>query len=260
MTIEILCAIFLPFAGTVFGSAWVFLLKGKMNGNLQCITSGLAAGVMVAASIWSLIIPSIEQSSQMGSFAFFPAVVGVWGGFLFLFGMDDLIPYLHRRHYCLHEHKATLGKYAMLILAVALHNLPEGMAVGVAVVGWLSEKKGISASMIAALSLGIALQNIPEGAIVSMPLRSNGMNRNKSFLYGVLSGVIEPIGAIVTILLSEYVVMILPYLMSFSAGAMLYVVVEELFGNISAAEGAKKGTFFFVVGFTLMMALDVALG
>ena len=226
MYIETLSAVFLPFLGTMLGSACVFFLKGKMNQNLQRSLTGFAAGVMVAASVWSLIIPAMEQSAHLGKLAFFPAFAGVWGGFLFLLLLDHLIPHLHLNSQCPEGTQCNLGKSTMMVLAVALHNLPEGMAVGVVAAGWLAGNESISAAAALALSLGIALQNLPEGAIISMPLKSGGMRRGKAFGYGVLSGAIEPVGAIVTILLANLVVPLLPYLLSFSAGAMLYVVVE----------------------------------
>ena len=259
MHIEIISAVLLPFLGTTLGAAFVFFLKGKMNQKLQRILTGFAAGVMVAASIWSLIIPAMDQSAHMGKLAFLPAFVGVWGGFLFLLLLDHFIPHLHLNADCPEGKACGLGKSTMMVLAVALHNLPEGMAVGVVVAGWLTGNESISAAAALALSLGIALQNLPEGAIISMPLKSNGMKRGKAFGYGVLSGVIEPIGAIVTILLASFVAPILPYLLSFAAGAMLYVVVEELIPEMSEGEHSNIGTIFFAVGFTLMMMLDVAL-
>lgn len=260
MTIEVLSAIFLPFLGTVVGSGFVFFLKGQMNRTLQRALTGFAAGVMVAASVWSLIIPAMEQSAHLGKLSFLPAFIGVWGGILFLLALDHLIPHLHLNSQCPEGARCNLGKSTMMVLAVALHNLPEGMAVGVVVAGWMTGNESISAAAALALSLGIALQNLPEGAIISMPLKSNGMKRGRAFGYGVASGVIEPIGAILTILLANLVVPILPYLLSFSAGAMLYVVVEELIPEMSEGEHSNVGTLFFAVGFTLMMVLDVALG
>ena len=260
MHIEIISAVLLPFLGTTLGAAGVFLLKNKMNRNLQRSLTGFAAGVMVAASIWSLIIPAMEQSEHMGKLAFLPAVIGVWVGFLFLLLLDQLIPHLHLNSECPEGTKCNLGKSTMMVIAVALHNLPEGMAVGVVVAGWLTGNESISFAGALALSLGIALQNLPEGAIISMPLQSGGMKRGKAFGYGVISGVIEPIGAVVTILLAPIVVPVLPYLLAFAAGAMLYVVVEELIPEMSEGEHSNIGTVFFAVGFSLMMVLDVALG
>jgi len=260
MYTEMFSAVFLPFLGTVLGSGCVFFLKGQMNRNLQRSLTGFAAGVMVAASIWSLIIPAMEQSEHMGKLAFFPAFVGVWAGFLFLLLLDQFIPHLHLNTDCPEGAPCNLGKSTMMVLAVALHNLPEGMAVGVVVASWLTGSETISVAGAMALSLGIALQNLPEGAIISMPLKSNGMGRRRAFAYGALSGAVEPLGAIITILLASFVVPILPYLLAFSAGAMLYVVVEELIPEMSEGEHSNIGTIFFAIGFTLMMVLDVALG
>jgi len=260
MMMKILSAVLLPFLGTTVGAGFVFFLKGKMNRTLQRSLTGFASGVMVAASVWSLIIPAMEQSEHMGKLSFLPAFVGVWGGFLFLLLLDHLIPHLHIGSECPEGKDCGLGKSAMMVMAVALHNLPEGMAVGVVAAGWLSGSESISFAAALALALGIALQNLPEGAIISMPLKSGGMKRGKAFGYGVLSGVIEPIGAVLTILLADLLVPVLPYLLSFSAGAMLYVVVEELIPEMSEGEHSNIGTVFFAVGFTLMMVLDVALG
>ena len=260
MNFETISAILLPFLGTTIGAGGVFFLRGQMNRTLQRSLTGFASGVMVAASIWSLIIPAINQSEHMGKLAFLPAVVGVWAGFLFLLLLDQFIPHLHLNSDCPEGTPCGLGKSTMMVLAVALHNLPEGMAVGVVIAGWLSGSGDLSFAGVLALSMGIALQNLPEGAIISMPLKSNGMRKGRAFTYGVLSGVIEPIGAIGTILLAELVVPVLPYLLSFAAGAMLYVVVEELIPEMSEGEHSNIGTVFFAVGFTLMMMLDVALG
>jgi len=231
-----------------------------MHRTLQRSLTGFAAGVMVAASVWSLIIPAMEQSEHMGRLSFLPAFAGVWAGFLFLLLLDQFIPHLHLNTDCPEGTPCNLGKSTMMVLAVALHNLPEGMAVGVVVASWLSGNDSISFAGALALSLGIALQNLPEGAIISMPLKSNGMQRGRAFAYGALSGAVEPLGAIITILLASIVVPILPYLLAFSAGAMLYVVVEELIPEMSEGEHSNIGTIFFAVGFTLMMVLDVALG
>ena len=260
MDFKVWSAVLIPFLGTTLGAGFVFFLKGKMNRTLQRSLTGFASGVMVAASVWSLIIPAMEQSEHLGKLSFFPAFAGVWGGFLFLLLLDRLIPHLHIGSECPEGKSCGLGKSAMMVMAVALHNLPEGMAVGVVAAGWISGNESISYAAALALALGIALQNLPEGAIISMPLKSNGMKRGRSFGYGVLSGVIEPIGALLTILLAEYLVPVLPYLLSFSAGAMLYVVVEELIPEMSEGEHSNIGTVFFAVGFTLMMVLDVALG
>jgi ZIP family zinc transporter len=260
MYAEIIAVILLPFLGTTIGAAFVFFLKGQMNRTLQRSLTGFAAGVMVAASVWSLIIPAIDQSAHMGKLSFIPAFIGVWAGFLFLLALDYLIPHLHLNGDRPEGAPSNLGKSTMMVLAVALHNLPEGMAVGVVAAGWLTGNESISAAGALALSLGIALQNLPEGAIISMPLKSNGMRRGRAFGYGVASGVVEPIGAVLTILLSSLLVPVLPYLLAFSAGAMLYVVVEELIPEMSEGEHSNIGTVFFAVGFSLMMVLDVALG
>ena len=260
MSAQVLSAIFIPFIGTSLGAAGVFFMKEQLNQKVQRSLTGFAAGVMVAASVWSLIIPAMEQSSHMGKLAFVPAFIGVWGGFLFLLVMDMVIPHLHLNSECPEGTPCNLGKSTMLVLAVALHNLPEGMAVGVVAAGWLSGNDNISFASAMALAIGIALQNLPEGAIISMPLKSNGIKKGRAFGYGVMSGAVEPIGAIATILLANLVMPALPYLLSFAAGAMLYVVVEELIPEMSQGEHSNIGTVFFAVGFSLMMVLDVALG
>ena len=260
MNIPILAVVLLPFLGTAIGSAFVFFLRGQMNLTLQRLLTGFAAGVMVAASVWSLIIPAMDQSAHLGKLAFLPAFIGVWAGFLFLLLLDKWIPHLHLNSECPEGTACNLGKSTMMVLAVALHNLPEGMAVGVVAAGWLSGNESISAASALALSLGIALQNLPEGAIISMPLKSQGMSRRRSFSYGVLSGIVEPLGAVLTIALAGVLVPVLPYLLAFAAGAMLYVVVEELIPEMSQGEHSNIGTIFFALGFTLMMMLDVALG
>ena len=257
---KIASVVLLPFLGTTLGAGLVFFLKDGMNRNLQRSLSGFAAGVMVAASVWSLIIPAIDQSEHLGNLAFLPAFVGVWMGFLFLMLLDKVIPHQHVGSDCPEGSSCGLGKSTMMVLAVALHNLPEGMAVGVAAAGWLTGNESISAAAALALSLGIALQNLPEGAIISLPLNSNGMKRGRAFGYGVASGIVEPIGALLTILLSRLMVPILPYLLAFAAGAMLYVVVEELIPEMSEGEHSHIGVLSFALGFTLMMVLDVALG
>ena len=260
MVIKASVAVLLPLLGTVLGSAGVFFMKGQMNRTLQRILLGFAAGVMVAASIWSLIIPAMDQAAHMGKLAFIPALVGVWGGFAFLLALDHLIPHLHINSQCPEGTPCGLGKSTMMVLAVALHNLPEGMAVGVVVAGWLSGQESLSYASLLALSLGIAIQNLPEGAIISMPLKSNGMSRRRAFSYGAASGVVEPLGALLTILLANIMVPVLPYMLAFAAGAMLYVVVEEMIPEMSEGEHSNLGTIFFALGFTLMMTLDVALG
>ncbi|MBQ8139642.1 MAG: ZIP family metal transporter [Lachnospiraceae bacterium] len=251
--------ILIPFIGTTLGSALVLFMKDKLNAKLQRALTGFAAGVMVAASIWSLIMPAMEQSAGMGKFSFVPAVAGFWIGILFLLLLDRLIPHMHLDH-SEEGVKSRLPKTTMLVLAVTLHNLPEGMAVGVVYAGFLSGNTGITALGALALSLGIAIQNFPEGAIISMPLKAEGVSKGKAFLYGTLSGAVEPIGALLTILAAQFFVPILPYLLSFAAGGMMYVVVEELVPEMAEGEHSNIGTIMFALGFTLMMALDVALG
>ena len=260
MELQITSAVLLPFLGTTLGSAMVFFMRGEMDRRLQRMLTGFAAGVMVAASVWSLIIPAMEQSAHMGKLAFVPAFVGVWAGFGFLLLLDKLIPHMHLHDDCPEGIRCNLGKSTMMVLAVALHNLPEGMAVGVVAAGWLTGSESMSYAGALALSLGIALQNLPEGAIISMPLKSGGMSRGKAFGYGVASGIVEPMGAVLTIALAPVLVPVLPSLLAFAAGAMLYVVVEELIPEMSEGEHSNIGTIFFAIGFTLMMVLDVALG
>ena len=260
MLINIFEGILIPFAGTTLGAACVFCLRKTLGKSVQRALAGFAAGIMVAASIWSLLIPAIEQSENMGTLSFIPAVVGFWIGILFLLALDHLIPHLHIGSDQAEGPKSRLGRTTMMVLAVTLHNIPEGMAVGVMYAGFLAENAQITATSALALSLGIAIQNFPEGAIISMPLRAEGESRGKAFLGGVLSGVVEPIGAVLTILAAQLVIPALPYLLSFAAGAMLYVVVEELIPEMSQGQHSNIGTIFFAVGFSLMMILDVALG
>ena len=238
----------------------VFFMKTSLNEQVSRALTGFAAGVMVAASIWSLLIPSMEQSAAMGSWAFVPAVIGFWVGILFLLLLDHIIPHLHRNSDEAEGPRSRLKRTTMLVLAVTLHNIPEGMAVGVVYAGWLSGNTYITVTGALALSIGIAIQNFPEGAIISLPLRAEGAGKGKSFLYGVLSGVVEPIGAFLTILAATLILPALPYLLSFAAGAMMYVVIEELIPEMSVGKHSDIGTIFFAMGFTLMMALDVALG
>ena len=249
-----------PFFGTALGAACVFFLKKGLGDRVQRGLTGFASGVMVAASIWSLLIPAMEQSAGVGGWAFLPAVTGFWAGILFLLGLDHLIPHLHQRSQQAEGPRTQLQRSTMMVLAVTLHNIPEGMAVGVVYAGLLSGEGQITMMAALALSLGIAIQNFPEGAIISMPLRSEGMGKAKAFAGGVLSGVVEPVGALLTILAAGLVVPALPYLLSFAAGAMLYVVVEELIPEMSQGEHSNVGTLTFALGFTLMMALDVSLG
>ena len=257
---EIFLGILIPFIGTTLGAACVLFMKKTLRKQVQNALAGFAAGVMVAASIWSLLIPAIEQSENMGALSFFPAVVGFWIGVLFLLTLDHLIPHLHIGSEQSEGPKSKLGRTTMMVLAVTLHNIPEGMAVGVMYAGFLAGNTQITAASALALSLGIAIQNFPEGAIISLPLRSEGESKGKAFLGGVLSGVVEPVGAVLTIIAAQLIIPALPYLLSFAAGAMLYVVVEELIPEMSQGKHSNIGTVFFAVGFSLMMVLDVALG
>lgn len=252
--------ILIPFLGTTLGAACVFFMRRQFSDTVQRILTGFAAGVMVAASIWSLLIPATEQSADMGKLSFVPALVGFWIGVLFLLGLDHLIPHLHARSDKAEGPKSRLEKTTMMVLAVTLHNIPEGMAVGVVYAGLLSGSAQITIAGALALSLGIAIQNFPEGAIISMPLRAEGESKKKAFFSGVLSGAVEPIGAVLTILGARLIVPALPYLLSFAAGAMLYVVVEELIPEMSQGEHSNIGTIAFAVGFSVMMVLDIALG
>ena len=260
MTIEVLRGIFIPFIGTSLGAACVFFMKKSMNSILQRALTGFAAGVMVAASVWSLLIPSIEMAKEQNIIAWLPATVGFILGIVFLLILDNIIPHLHIKSKEPEGLKSKLGKSAMMVLAVTLHNIPEGMAVGVALAGAISGNSSITMMGAIALSIGIAIQNFPEGAIVSMPLKEEGNTKSKSFIYGTLSGIVEPIFGGLTILLTSLVVPILPYLLSFAAGAMIYVVVEELIPESKVGKHSNLGTIGFACGFILMMILDVALG
>ena len=252
--------ILIPFLGTSLGAACVFFMRKALSESIQRALTGFAAGVMVAASIWRLLIPAIEQSSSMGSWSFVPAAAGFWAGVVFLLALDHIIPHLHRNSKQTEGPRSRLGRTTMMVLAVTLHNIPEGMAVGVVYASYLSGNAQITAAGALALSLGIAIQNFPEGAIISMPLRAEGEGKGRAFLGGVLSGVVEPLGAVLTILAARHIVPALPYLLSFAAGAMLYVVVEELIPEMSQGKHSNLGTVFFAVGFSVMMILDVALG
>ena len=257
---ETFWGILIPFLGTSLGAACVFFMKKELSDLVQRALTGFAAGVMVAASVWSLLIPAMEQSESLGRLAFLPAAVGFWIGILFLLLLDHIIPHLHRNSEKAEGPKSKLARTTMLVLAVTLHNIPEGMAVGVMYAGFLAGSAQITAASALALSLGIAIQNFPEGAIISMPLRAEGESKGRAFAGGVLSGVVEPIGAVVTILAAQLVIPALPYLLSFAAGAMLYVVVEELIPEMSQGRHSNLGTVFFAAGFSVMMVLDVALG
>ena len=257
---ETFLGIMIPFLGTTLGAACVFFMKRSLGDLVQRALAGFAAGVMVAASIWSLLIPAIEQSEDMGKLSFLPAFIGFWSGVLFLLLLDRLNPHLHVGSEQAEGPKSKLGRTTMMVLAVTLHNIPEGMAVGVVYAGFLSGNTQITAASALVLSLGIAIQNFPEGAIISLPLRAEGERKGRAFLGGVLSGVVEPIGAVLTLLSAQLVIPALPYLLSFAAGAMLYVVVEELILEMSQGRHSNLGTVFFAVGFSVMMVLDVALG
>lgn len=257
---NIAIGLLIPFLGTTLGSAMVFLMKNKMNTKVQKLLLGFASGVMIAASIWSLITPSIEMAEEQGIVSWIPAAIGFLFGIIFLLVLDSIIPHLHLNSKKPEGIKAKLKNTTMMVLAVTLHNIPEGMAVGVVFAGVLAQNTTITLAGAFALSIGIAIQNFPEEAIISMPLKNEGMSKPKAFLYGTLSGIVEPIGAIITILLTGIVTPILPYLLSFAAGAMIYVVVEELIPESQVGEHSNIGTIGVAIGFVIMMILDVALG
>ena len=260
MDLSVIAGLLVPFIGTTIGAGLVFFLKNNLSHIVQCALAGFAAGVMTAASVWSLLIPAIERSEYLGSFAFLPAVVGFWAGSLILLAIDKAIPDMQTLAENAENNRFIRSKTTMLILAVTIHNIPEGMAVGVMYAGLISGAAGISAGGAFALALGIAIQNIPEGAIISMPLLANGRGKNYAFLGGVLSGAVEPIAALITVLISALMVPVMPYLLSFAAGAMIYVVVKELVPEISEFKHSDIGIIMFSAGFTVMMLLDVALG
>ncbi len=257
---ELIIGLAIPFLGTTLGAAMVFFMKNKMNGKVEKLLLGFASGVMIAASIWSLIIPSIDMAKEQGKLAWVPAAIGFMIGIIFLLILDSVIPHLHLNNSKPEGIKSKLKKTTMMVFAVTLHNIPEGMAVGVTFAGALIENTGITMAGAFALAIGIAIQNFPEGAIISMPLRSEGMSKSKAFLYGTISGIVEPVGAIITILLTGIIVPVLPYLLSFAAGAMIYVVVEELIPESQSGEHSNIGTIGVAIGFVIMMILDVALG
>ena len=253
----------IPFLGTTLGSACVFFMKKEMNDTVQRALLGFAAGVMVAASVWSLLIPAMEMSDSLGRLAIFPALAGFALGVAFLFFLDRITPHLHAMAQNPEGPKSSVNKISrtvMLVFAVTLHNIPEGMAVGVVFASLLNGGGEISQAGALALSLGIAIQNFPEGAIISMPLRTEGNGKLRSFVYGTLSGAVEPLAAVITILLTSLVLPFLPYLLAFASGAMIYVVVEELLPEATRDEKTDVCTIGFAVGFALMMVLDVALG
>ena len=259
MNMIITKGLLIPFLGTALGSALVFFMKKELNPRIQKMLSGFAAGVMIAASVWSLLIPSMEMASDMGRLAFVPAAAGFCLGMLFLLLLDKTVPHMH-----LDESeegiKSSLQKTTMMVLAVTLHNIPEGMAVGVVYAAFLAGDANVTAGGALALAIGIAIQNFPEGAIISMPLHSRGLSKAKSCWYGVLSGIVEPVAGFLTILLASLVMPVLPYFLSFAAGAMIYVVIEELVPEMAEGEHSNWGTLTFMLGFALMMILDVALG
>lgn len=257
---QIFIGIMLPFFGTALGAACVFLFRRELRPSLQKSFLGFASGVMVAASVWSLLIPAMDMSETMGKFAFVPAAAGFLLGIAFLLFMDKAVPHLHMGSEQSEGPRVALKKTTMLVLAVTLHNIPEGLSAGAVFAGVLAQNSTVTLAGAFALSIGIAIQNFPEGAIISLPLRSEGMGRGRSFFCGALSGIVEPIAAGLTLLLAAYVQPILPYLLSFSAGAMIYVVVEELIPEASEGEHSNIGTITFALGFVLMMVLDVALG
>ena len=260
VTAETVIGLLITFLGTAAGSACVFFMRRNLRQSVQRALTGFAGGVMTAASVWSLLIPAMQQSEGMGAWAFVPAAAGFWIGVLFLLLLDRVIPHLHMFAEKAEGPRTGLARTSMMVLAVTLHNIPEGMAVGVVYAGLLSGSAEITAGGALALALGIAIQNFPEGAIISMPLRAEGKSREKAFLDGVLSGAVEPVGALLTILAASLIVPAMPYLLSFAAGAMIYVVVEELIPEMSSGEHSNIGVLMFSLGFTVMMALDVALG
>ena len=257
---QLALGLLIPFVGTTLGSAMVLGMRNKMNLKVEKMLLGFASGVMIAASVWSLLIPAIDMAKEQGKIAWIPATVGFLGGVLFLLALDSLIPHLHPESGKPEGIEANLKKTTMLVLAGTLHNIPEGMSVGVTFAGALMGNTGITMAGAFALALGIAIQNFPEGAIISMPLRGEGISKLRAFVYGSLSGVVEPVAAAFTILLAEQIVSALPYLLAFAAGAMIYVVVEELIPESQVGEHSNIGTIGAAAGFVIMMILDVALG
>lgn len=257
---EVALGLLIPLAGTTLGAAMVFFMKDQLSTEVERALTGFAAGVMVAASVWSLLVPAMEASESWGKLAFVPAAVGFWLGTLFLLALDHVIPHLHLGEDAPEGPSTQLARTTLMVLAVTLHNFPEGMAVGVVFAGWMSGSSTIALAGAMALALGIAIQNFPEGAIISLPLRAEGASKGRAFLGGFASGVVEPIGAVLTIAFASHLVPYLPYLLGFAAGAMMYVVVEELVPEMSEGEHSHTGVLMFAVGFTLMMGLDVALG
>lgn len=259
MNKRIIIGLLLPFLGTSLGSALVFFMKDKISDSVQKILTGFASGIMVAASFWSLLLPALDESAHLGTLSFVPASIGFLIGIGFILILDIVTPHMHMND-VQEGPKSGLKRTTKLILAVTLHNIPEGMAVGIVFAGWISQQVSISYSAALALALGIAIQNFPEGAIVSMPLRTEGMSKQKTFIYGVLSGIVEPIAAMITIVASGLVIPTMAYLLAFAAGAMMYVVVEELIPEMSVGKHSNRATIAFALGFVLMMILDVSLG
>ncbi len=260
MNLSIFWGLFIPFIGTTLGSACVFFMRRQINDAVQRTLLGFAAGVMVAASVWSLLIPSMDMVKSMERLAFLPALIGFILGVAFLFLLDKITPHLHAMSKNPEGPHSKLSHTMMLVFAVTLHNIPEGMAVGVVLAGMLNGNAGLTVSDAFALSLGIAIQNFPEGAVISMPLRTEGNGKLKSFIYGTLSGIVEPLAGLLTILLTRYITAFLPYLLSFAAGAMIFVVIEELIPEATRDEKTDICTIGFAAGFALMMMLDIALG
>lgn len=259
--VKVIIGLLIPLAGTTLGAATVFFIKKEMKPSLQKAMLGFASGVMIAASVWSLLIPSIDMAEKSGGISWLPAVVGFLLGIGFLLALDTLIPHLHvnsaepeGRTVC------CVKKSSMLIFAVTLHNIPEGMAAGVVFAGFLNGNSSVSFAGALALAVGIAIQNFPEGTVITLPLVGTGITKRRAFAYGFLSGVVEPVGAVLTILLTSLITSILPYILAFAAGAMIYVVVEELIPEAQSGEHNNIGTIGVALGFTLMMVLDVALG
>lgn len=257
---QILIGLLIPFLGTTLGSGMVFLLKNNINKSVEKLLLGFAGGVMMAASVWSLLIPSMEMSEQQGKIAWFAPAIGFLLGIVFLLILDSIIPHIHLDKKKPEGVRTKLKNATMLVLAVTLHNIPEGMAVGVIFAGALIGNTGITVAGAISLAIGIAIQNFPEGAIISMPLKSEGISKTRAFLYGTLSGIVEPISALITIAITESVVPILPYILAFSAGAMVYVVIEELIPESQIGEHSNIGTVGVALGFVIMMILDTALG
>ena len=257
---QVVYGLLIPFLGTTLGAGMVFFLKNNIKQSVEKLLLGFASGVMIAASVWSLLIPAIEMSEEQGKIGWLALAVGFLLGMVFLLVLDSVVPHMHLDKEKPEGVKSKLKKTTMLVLAVTLHNIPEGMAVGVTFAGAILGNSGITMTGAFALAIGIAIQNFPEGAIISMPLKSEGVSKGKAFLYGAISGIVEPIAAIITILLTELVVPILPYLLSFAAGAMIYVVVEELIPESQMGEHSNVGTVGVALGFVIMMILDVALG